>query len=255
MFTLGLVITALPATAAVLIVTPLQVGGFHDGGGTDNGIEHQNYYVGYGTVGGVRGTERRSFFWYHIPGFEGEVIDVTIKLKMTASTSLIFGLDPDDETKHDPTETFQLGATPTPGLDMVDPDLTTDEAQAIFDGMDDFAIADPYVFLMSEEYEFPFTTIIHLNAMGKGIVSSVRGGDVVLTGWMPTWSYDDRKDAMDEYLEGDELLYGLSDIPAGVPPPELTILYEPVPEPATSAFLFCAAVGVAKRMRPRYREG
>ncbi|MBV6457438.1 MAG: hypothetical protein HONBIEJF_00547 [Fimbriimonadaceae bacterium] len=232
-----------------LVVTPLQVGGFFDGGFADNKIEHQNYFVGYGTVGGVRTSERRSFFWYHIPDFEGEVIDVHIKLKMAASTSLIFGLDPFDETKKDPTETFQLGATFTPGLEMVRSDLTTDEAQTIFDGMNDFAVADPYVFSMSEEYEFPFTTEIHMNAFGKSIISSIRGGDVTITGWMPTWSHDERLDGEGDYLEGDELLYGLSDIPGIVPPPELTIRYEPVPEPITALALLMGVGLMARRRR------
>ena len=54
------------AQAATVTTTPLQVGGFLDGGFASNDPFHQNYFVGYGTIGGVRSSERRSFFWYHI---------------------------------------------------------------------------------------------------------------------------------------------------------------------------------------------
>src|SRR4051812_42789465 len=76
--------------AAVVTTTPMQVGGFFDGGVADNDPGHQNYFVGYGTIGGTRTSERRSFFWYHIPAFPGVLDDVTIPLVNKASTSLVF---------------------------------------------------------------------------------------------------------------------------------------------------------------------
>lgn len=238
------------AFADTVTTTPLHVGGFLDGGLAENGIEHQNYFVGYGTVGGFRSSERRSFFWYHVPSFEGEVIDVSIKLKMPFSTSMIFGLDPTDPTKHDAKETFRLGATPVDPLTMVDPDLTTSEAQTIFDGMDDFAIAPDYDFFHGASYEFPLVTEIHLSDFGKGVIGSSRGKDLVLTGWMPTWSFDSRTDTSGKFLEADELLFGLSDIPAGVPPPELTIVYA-VPEPTTWAVVGASYLLIKRRRSHR----
>ncbi|MFN8221575.1 MAG: PEP-CTERM sorting domain-containing protein [Fimbriimonadales bacterium] len=236
--------------ADIFTTTPLQVGGFYDTGGLDNHIEHQNYYVGYGTVGGVRSTERRSFFWYHIPEFSGPVLDVSIKLKMLVTTSLIFGISPGDPMVHDTLETFRLGATPIDPLTIVDPDLTPTEADAIFETFDDHPIAPAKDFIAGSIPDFPFAVEIHLDDVGKGLVSSHRGADVVFTGWMPTWSEDLRTDGMGHFLEGDELLFGFSDIPHLVPAPELTIV-TPVPEPCT---LVAMALGVGFVSRKRRRQ-
>lgn len=238
------------AQAAVITTSSLHVGGFFDGGVADNKIEHQNYFVGYGTVGGVRTTQRRSFFWYHVPDFAGDVMDVSIKLKMHASTSLIFGLT-GDPSVHDATETFQLGATPISPLDLTDPTLSSGEAQTIFDALDDHPVAHGYDFIHGFPYEFPFAVEIHLDEGGKALISSHRGGDVVLTGWMPTWTSDLRMDGTGHFVEADELLFGLSDVPGLVPPPELSIAYAAVPEPASTAAL---AIGLAALLR-KYRRG
>lgn len=249
LLTFAAVVAASSARADFVTAEPLQVGGFFDGGGADNKIEHQNYFVGYGTVGGERTSERRSFFWYHLPDFDGEVIDVTIKLTLAFPTSLIFGLG-DDPPMKDAFESFKLGATPAPGLHMVDPDLTTDEAQTIFDGMDDFAVADEVIFPLDGDYVMPMVVEIHLDDFGKSLVSALRGGEMVFTGWMPSWSHDDRTDPdTGKYLEGDELIFGLSDIPGIVPPPELTIVYEPVPEPATIIGLSVATLALLRRKK------
>lgn len=243
------ILASVAVRADILTTTPLHVGGFFDGGGADNKIEHQNYFVGYGTVCGVRTAERRSFFWYHIPSFEGAVVDVSIKLKMLVSTSLVFGLDPVDPGAHDASESFALGATPFDPLTLVDPDLTTGEAQAIFDALDDHPVASETTFEIATPYSFPMVSEIHLNAAGLGWVGSHRGGDVVLTGWMPTWSHDDRTDGAGHFLEADELLFGFSDVPTLVPPPELTIVYTPVPEPATLAAMAFGFASVRRRRR------
>jgi hypothetical protein len=237
------------ASADVIVTTPLQVGGFFDGGGADNHIEHQNYFVGYGTVGGVRTTERRSFYWYHIPSFSGAVMDVSIKLKMAATTSIIFGLSPEDPLVHDTIETFQLGATPISPLVLVDPDITPTAGQFVFDALDDHPVAAPHDFVMGSIPEIPFALELHLNSVGIGLVDTHRGADIVLTGWMPSWTEDLRVDAGGHFLEADELLWGLSDIPGIVPAPELTITYAPVPEPAALAVLGGAVLGLIRGRR------
>lgn len=227
----GLFILGTCAFADVYTATTLQVGGFLDGGLADNDPVHQNYFVGYGTVGGFRSPERRSFFYYHLPSMVGEVVDVSIKLENVVSTSLVFGADPDDGSKHDPMETFQLGATLHSASEVTSMSLTTEEKTAIFDDFNDHPIAAGYDFFMSEHYDFPMVTEIHLDDFGKGLVSSHRGMDLVLTGWMPTWSYDDRMDGSGHFLEGDELIFGHSDVGDKVPFPELTIVT--VPEPCS----------------------
>ncbi|MBX7168859.1 MAG: PEP-CTERM sorting domain-containing protein [Pirellulales bacterium] len=240
------------AAAAVITTTPLQVGGYLDGGLANNDPVHQNYFVGYGTVAGVRTPERRSFFWFHIPAFPGVIDDVTIKLENLASTSLVFGAGPDPHPEiHDMTEDFQLGATPVSPATMIDMGMSAAANQAVFDGMNDHPIADPYTFSMASMYTFPMTAEIHFNSLGIGLIDTHRGADIVLTGWMPTWSYDTRTDGMGHFLEGDELIFGLSDVGAmgGVPFPELAISFHVVPEP--SAFISLAIGGALLGLRCR----
>ncbi len=242
------------ARGDVITTTALQVGGFLDGGVAGNDPFHQNYFVGYATMAGTRSSERRTFFWYHIPAFPGVIDDVTIKLENLASTSLVFGAGPDPHPEiHDPTEDFQLGATPVSPATMIDMGMSSAANQAIFDGMDDHPIADPYTFSMATMYTFPMAAVIHFNPMGIGLIDTHRGGDIVLTGWMPTWSYDTRIDGMGHYLEGDELIFGLSDVGAtgGVPFPDLTITFHVVPEPCTFALL---GVGLARLALLRRRR-
>ena len=255
---LALLISAsVSARADIITTSSLHTGGFFADGGADNKIEHQNYFVGYGTPPGFgRTAERRSFFWYHVPTFAGEVVDATIKLKMLFSTSLIFGLGPTPPI-HDPTESFQLGYTTAPAPLVTSPTLTTPEKLAIFGSLDDHPIASPYEFSMATTYDFPFTVEIHLDAAGKALISDHRGGDVVLSGWMPSWSLDMRTDPLTgKFLEEDELLFGFSDVPTLVPAPELTIVTA-VPEPSTWLVLIAGAAGVTrvrKAMSVRHRS-
>ena len=250
---LGLILaTGAVAGAEVVTTTSLHVGGFYDGGGLDNHIEHQNYFVGYGTVGGHRTSERRNFFWYHIPSFSGPVLDVSIKLKMLATTSLVFGISPSDPLVHDTTETFRLGATAIDHFTLTDPSLTSSAADAIFETLDDHPVAPAVDFVAGSIPDIPFTLEIHLDELGKSLVSSHRGGDVVFTSWMPSWSEDLRVDAGGHFLEADELLFGLSDVPTSVPAPELAISYSPVPEPATGMALGLGLFGVLRgRLRAK----
>lgn len=237
--------------ADIIKADALQVGGFLEGGLTDNSLGHQNYFVGYGSVGGFRSPERRSFLWYHIPSFEGTIVDVSIKFKMVAATSLIFGYDPGSPTGHDAVEKFQLGATTVDHGTMTRLDLSTSEAETIFEGMDDHPIAPANEFSMSTTYDFPFTVDVHLDSLGKSIVSSKRGLDLVLTGWMPTWTENDELDASRHLIEGDELLFGLSDVPHLAPEPEMTIAFTSVPEPGSVAAL---AIGMSFLIRRRSRR-
>lgn len=234
----------------VYTVSSLQVGAFYDEGGKDNDPAFQNYYVGYGTSAGPhsRTLERRSFFWFHVPTLDGPIIDVTLKLKMLVPTSLIFGIT-DDPGVHDPTEDFQLGYTVAPKDKVIDPGITEAEAEAIFESLDDHPAADPYTFSMSESYDFPFAVLVHLNADGVSWVGAHEDGDLVLSGWMPTWSYDARTDDSGEWLEMDELLFGFSDVGGLVPFPELTITTESVPEPASLAFGGAFALALSRRRR------
>ncbi len=244
---------AATGSADIITTSSLHTGGFFDGGGADNFIEHQNYFVGYGTTPGFgRTAERRSFFWYHVPFFSGEVVDATIKLKMLVTTSLIFGLGPTPPI-HDPTETFQLGFTTTPASMITSPTLTTAEKIAIFGSLDDHPIASPYEFSMSTTYEFPFVVEVHLDTAGKAWISDHRGADVVLSGWMPSWSLDLRTDPLTgKFLEEDELLFGFSDVPTLVPAPELTIVTS-VPEPATWLVVMVGAGAISRLGRRRNR--
>lgn len=239
------------ATAPADIVTSdaIQAGGFLDGGLADNTPGHQNYFVGYGTVAGFRSPQRRSFFWYHVPMFPGVVLDVSIKLKMLATTSLIFGYNPAEASHHDPTESFQLGATFTDAGTMTRLDLTSSEAQAIFDTMDDHPIAPSYDFSMSTMYSFPMIVDVHLDDFGKSLISTHRGMDIVLTGWMPTWTENLELDGSGHYIEGDELLFGLSDVPGLVPAPPMSIVFSPVPEPASLLVVGLGALATLRRRR------
>jgi len=241
---------AIPALGTVFTSSSLQVGGFYEGGGKNNDPSFQNYYVGYGTSAGPhsRTLERRSFFWFHVPSLDGPIVDATLTLKMLVSTSLIFGIT-DDPTVHDHTEEFQLGFTMAPKDKVIDPTIPTAEADAIFKSLDDHPIADPYVFTMDIMYDFPFAVIVHLNSDGIAWLHAHEGGDVVLSGWMPTWSYDDRKDDTGEWLEEDELLFGFSDVGSLVPFPELTITTESVPEPATLVFVGLVGIVASRRRK------
>ena len=241
---------AMPALGTVFTSTSLQVGGFYEGGGKNNDPSFQNYYVGYGTSAGPhsRTLERRSFFWFHVPMLDGPIVDATLTLKMLVSTSLIFGITADPAV-HDTTEESQLGFTMAPKDVVIDPTITEPTASAIFDSLDDHPIADPYAFSMDEMYAFPFAVIVHLNSDGIAWLKAHEGGDVVLSGWMPSWSYDDRMDDTGEWLEEDELLFGFSDVGSLVPFPELTISTEPVPEPTTLALAACAGLALLRRRK------
>jgi len=231
------------------------VGGFFDGGIAPMNLpSHQNYFVGYGTTPGFgRTPERRSFFWFHIPDIPGEITHASLKLHLLVPTSLIFGLGPGDPPSTDPIETFQLGATlVTPGT-ITSTSLSSTDIATIFGAMDDFPIAAPKDFVAGFPPPIPTDIDIPLDATGIMALKTHEGADLVMTGWMPTWSHDDRM-VDGSFLEGSELIFGFSDVtgPSGalVAKPTLTIAYDPVPEPAGLASL---TLGLAAFKRARRR--
>ncbi len=245
------------ARADVVTTESIQVGGFFDGGIAPMNLpSHQNYFVGYGTTPGFgRTPERRSFFWFHIPDVPGEITHASLKLHLLVPTSLIFGLGPGDPPATDPIETFQLGATLTSPETITSTSLSSSDISTIFGAMDDFPIASPKDFLAGFPPPIPTDIDIPLDATGIMALKTFEGADLVLTGWMPTWSHDDRM-AGGSFLEASELIFGFSDVtgPSGalVAKPTLTIAYDPVPEPASSAGL---ALGLAWLRQARRRSG
>lgn len=244
------------AKAETLVLDSHWVGGFFADGSKMNDFAHQNYFVGYGTTPGFgRTDERRSFFWFDIPDFEGTVTSASVKLKLAAPTSLIFGAGPGDDPGPEHEETFRMGAVPFSPHALVDPSLTSGMVSTIFGAMDDVPVSDLKVFLHDSPPEIPSDVIIPITGLGHSFIEAKRGSELVLTGWMPSWSYDTRVDDEGDFLEGSELIFGFSDItgPSGdlVPEPTLTIEYTPVPEP--SGLLAAAAFGslfaIAKRRR------
>jgi hypothetical protein len=258
--------TTTAAWADLIVVEATQVGGFYDGGATpDNLPGFQNYFVGYGTSpGGMRTPERRSFFWFELPEFETEVISATLTLKLVAPGGLIFGAGPGDpETDPifpDAAETFRLGFTLFDPVIVTDPVLSPASVDTIFESFksttDATPIAVPLTIAMGAPlppdgfFDIPFTPA------GLTFLGFSSGMDVVLTGWMPTWTEDFRivpDSDPPELLEGSELFWGFSDVHLDFPVPILTLLTAPVPEAGGLLLLAAtgAAVGVGVNVRRR----
>jgi hypothetical protein len=260
---IGLTLTAVcvfpqDLRAAIVTLEAKQTGGFYDGGATpNNDPAFQNYFVGYGTTPGFgRTAERRSFFWFDLSGLAPGTIDgATLHLTLPFG-GLIFGKGPGDPTMgpvpDDPFEVFQLGATPVaPGV-VTSPGLSPSEVMMIFDSFNDTPIADPLTFVSGG---MPPPTDIAINPLGVSFLNFLAGSDIVLTGWMPTWSFDSRPDPMPppDFFEASELIFGLTDVHSmAVPKPTLTISFTPlatVPEPS-SLLLFVlgsACLGASAR--------
>ncbi len=242
----GLVAGALGVEFAYADLVTLEVkqtGGFYAGAAApDNDPAFQNYFVGYGTSpGGMRTPERRSFFWFDLSGVGGEIHSATLHLKLIFG-GLVFGKGPGDPmagpVPSDPMETFQVGATPVPAGLVASPFLTPPMIAAVFDSFDSMPIAPPLDFVMGGMP--PEDISISLDGTGLTLLEGAAGGDVVLTGWMPTWSFDGRMVGMPPmFFEGSELIFGFTDVHAGFTKPTLTIDFTPIPE-ASAALLLTA---------------
>ncbi len=236
------------ARADVVVLEPVQVGGFYAGGASpDNLPSFQNYYVGYGSLtGGGRTPERRSFFHFDLSGVSGDVVSATLELKLIFG-GLIFGKGPGtppDPIPSDTFEEFQLGGVFDPGLPVskfTSTMLTPPEITGIFGAMDDAPIASPLGFTMGGPPP-PDPIVISLGPAGLTLLEMKAGGDVVLTGWMPTWSFDSRM-FMGGFVEGSELIFGGTDVHLShFPKPVLTITTAAVPEVSASVMLGIAAI-------------
>jgi hypothetical protein len=264
-----------PARAGLIEVTATQTGGFYDGGGIpDNFPEFQNYYVGYGTTPGfTRTTERRSFFVFDLVGITpGEVVSAALTLRLPFG-GLKFGKSGDPTagpvpSPDDLSEVFALGVTTIATATVLSLGLTPPEIDLIFESFNDIPVALPYVFSSGsvpppEPDGFGAKIVIPFSAMGITALDIKAGSTIVLTGWMPSWTFDSRLEpggGPTDYYEASELIFGLTDVhfppPPGVPPPVLTMLLADdtavVPEPS-SMMLFAMGVGglAVRKMRRR----
>ncbi len=224
------------AHAGPVTLDATQTGGFYADGSTDNDAAFQNYFVGYGTTpGAARTPERRAFFVFHLPSIAGHVDTATLHLKLVFG-GLIFGKGPGAPgpgVPDDTFETFQLGASVFPASLVTSGALSMSDAAAVFDSFDDHPVAS----ILGFGSGFPAPPAegdieIVLDATGVAYLNANLGGDIVLTGWMPSWSEDTRAappGASVEFFEASELVFGHTDVVApGVPPgsfpsPSLTL--------------------------------
>lgn len=239
--------TSLPAASAgVVVLDALQTGGFFDTGlGPSNSPTFQNYFVGYGTTPGFERTpERRSFFWFSLPHLSGEIVSASLHLELPFG-GLIFGKGPGDPLSgafipSDPVEIFRLSATMVPADIVTSTSLTAAEAKFVFDSFAGPEVAAPVEFHLGGTPPAPVIEI-PFNSLGLSILKSTSGGDLVLTGSMPSWSEDSRlapPGAPTTFFEASELIFGLTDVHTGaVAKPKLTIVTRAVPEPTGIAMI------------------
>ena len=172
-----LAVLAFNATASEsLVVESTWVGGLFAAGAKMNDFAHQNYCVGYGTTPGFpRTAERRSFFWFDIPEFEGTVLSATVTLKLVTTTSLIFGLGPGTPPGPEHEETFMMGAIPTSPFSLVEPGLPPSMVSSIFSTMDGTPVADLTVFSAAIAPFIPTADVVGLTELGTSVREPKRG--------------------------------------------------------------------------------
>lgn len=235
------------ASAASITLTATQTGGFYADGIPDNFAGFQNYHVGYGTSGsGDRTSERRAFYWFEVPELDDPIVGAALTLTLAMPGGVVFGKAPGDPmagpVPDDPFEVFQLSFTPFGPAMVTSPGLTAPESAMIFGSFAGSPTAAGVMFGGGAPPSPPDGSIVMpLNGLGLGLLSAALGGDLILTGFMPTWSGDSRPEpggGPGDFFEAHELIFGLSDVHAGFPAPTLTIFTAetepaPVPEPAT----------------------
>jgi hypothetical protein len=245
----------------VVEITAAHVGGFygdsgHDGSDStadktpDNTPSHENYFVGYSTSAGeTRTPERRAFFVFPLSSVTGTVVSAELTLHLAGPDAIHFGKGPGtpgvDAIAEDTTETFQLGVTsvPTPAILATPVDLST--AFGIFETFNDTPIAPPVTFGpggMPPPMGMPAEVVIPLDAGGVAALNAaLAGGDIVLTGWMPSWTEDFRLAPgavdPDDWFEGSEFFFGFSDTHKTFPKPFLSVTFAPVPEAGAAKLL------------------
>lgn len=267
------------ASAETLEIFARQTGGFGEHA-AENLPSFQNYFIGYASVSGgggkVRTSERRSFFVFDIPTIDGAILSASLVLQLSES-GLKYGLMPGDpdilcapypsvpvckEAISDPTETFAVGVTSIPSETVLSPVLDPGEVTMIWDSLASTKVGE-YTFTKG----FPppsspdpghLEIVTELAAPGLGAIETHEGGSLVLTGWMPTWSFDPRVDEAGVFFEGSEAIFMFSDVHAGVfTPPVLEIVYAPVPEPARGLLLLAGlgALACGAGIRRSHRTG
>jgi hypothetical protein len=298
----GLIVAGLLLTAPPLLATPVttveasQVGGFFADGGADNSAGFQNYFVGYGTSPGVpRTAERRSFFVFDLSGVSGTVTSASFSL-ILKDFGLIFGKDcsgmepctgelVDDPgtpgvDESDPAtipldtfEEFVVGVTPLPSDVITDEFIPMEEAAMVFDTFDDAIVTDPVIFTSESPPPFEdgeFEVVLALNAAGIAVLNdaiSTGTDEIILTGFMPTWSFEDRTFCDDplgcppgapKLVESSELMFGLTDlvvdgVPTDLASPSLELTLAPIPVPPALPLFLSGLLGLScwRRQRPR----
>lgn len=96
--------------------------------------------------------------------------------------------------------------------------------------------------------------VIPLSGVGIGALNAaiIGGAEIILTGFMPSWSYEDRTDSgTGELIEKSELIFGLTDlttsgIPTGLERPYLEITLAEAPAPGTWLLLVGGAAGLMR---------
>lgn len=253
------------SAALALSVVATQVGGFGADGSKANDAAFQNYFVGYGTTPGfARTPERRNFFVFDLPALPpgSFVAAATLELRLPFG-GLIFGKAPGEPGPGVPSDPFESFALTLPlGLDkalVLSPGLSAAEVTALFAAIASApAAAEPHVFGLGAPLPPDPDgkgAVIGLSLGGPALaaINASLGSDLVLTGWMPSWSLDLRPKPGEPgaFFEGSELVFGLTDVHAGVPKPVLVLSVVPEPAPA---LLLAAGLGLAGLHR-RGRRG
>lgn len=243
-------------------LTQRQSGGIFADGGLNNGLGFQNYYVGYGTTPGFgRTAERRSFFVFDLPPLPAGWVLSGARLELQLPYGgLIFGKGPGepgvDEVAPDPYESFQLGLLPVASAVVTDVTLPPAAGMLLFSMMDDLPVAMPRVFHFGDLLHDipdgdvpvpPVTIAIELDAAGLSALAAAMGpagGEIVFSGWMPSWSHDERLNPTPPplYFEASELIFGHTNVhvdPALAS--RLVLLAAPIPE-LPAAWLWAAGL-------------